>query len=110
MKMHHIVWLAVAVSLSLTQLAPAEEHEHEQALSNRSLAVLEGTVAFCTEANPASSSKYHEKAKRVVTGVLEKHLTQRRDTEEYKSAYESVSAALGGLSKEQVKTTCASLL
>jgi hypothetical protein len=108
MKMHHIVWLAVAASLP--QLAVAEEHEHEHALSNRSLGVLEGTVAFCTEANPASSSKYHETAKRVVNGVQEKHLAERRDTEEYKSAYESVSAALGELSKEQVKTACAGLL
>jgi len=106
MKMHHIVLLAAAVSLP--QLALAEEHEH--ALSNRSLAVLEGTVAFCTEANPASSSKYHETAKRVVTGGSEKHLAERRDTEEYKSAYQSVGAVLGELSKEQVKTACAGLL
>ena len=97
--------LCVTAAFSLPQIANAAEP-----FTKHAFGMLEGTLAFCTQVNPQSASKYQDKAKRFAAGVPEKQVTAVRGTREYQSAYQSASEVLGGMSKEQVTAACSDVL
>jgi hypothetical protein len=103
MKIHHVFWLTAA--LPVMQLAQADVP-----FTNRSLGMMEGTLAFCAESDPATAPKYQERALAMVRGLPEKELAQARESGEYKDVYSSIGTALAGASKEEAKKTCADLL
>jgi len=67
---------------------------------------LEGTLDFCAQANPEAAQKYQEGKKLIVRDVPEQEVTEARSTEEYKDAYESTSAQLGEVPKDQAVAAC----
>lgn len=103
MRIGRIPWAITA--LVLTQLALADTP-----FSKRSLGMLESTMAFCAQSDPAAAPKYRAQVQSMLRGRPEAEVAKARDTSEYRTAYDSVTSALTDAPKEQVKQTCADLL
>lgn len=104
MKFKRMLCLCVAAGLS--QFALADELR----FTNQSLAVLQGTLDFCTRVNPGDAAKYGDHAKLAVQGVPGEAVGKIRNSDEYKAVYDMVSAELGKISSEQAAEACKGLL
>jgi hypothetical protein len=67
---------------------------------------LESTLDYCAQVDSGSAAKYKEKKKALVKDVPENEVTDARNSDEYKEAYDSITAALSKLSKERVSQAC----
>jgi hypothetical protein len=103
MKIVGTPWAIAA--LAITQLTLADTP-----FSKRSLGMLEGTMAFCAQSDPAAAAKYQSQVQSMLRGRPEAEVAKARETSEYRAAYDSVTSALTGAPKEQIKQTCADLL
>lgn len=103
MKIRRIPWALTALVITQLTLADAP-------FSKRSLGMLEGTMAFCVQSDPAAAAKYQAQVQSMLRGRPATEVAKARDTSEYHSAYDSVTSALGDAPKEQVKQACADLL
>ena len=104
MKFKRMLCLCVAAGLSQFALAD------ELPLTNQSLAVLQGTLDFCTRINPGDAARYGEHAKLVVQGVPGEEVGKIRKSDEYKAAYDMVTEELGKISREQAAEACKGFL
>jgi hypothetical protein len=95
----------VITALAITQLALADTP-----FSKHSLGMLEGTMAFCAQSDPAAAAKYQAQVQSMLRGKPEAEVAKARETSEYHAAYDSVTSALTDAPKEQIKQTCAELL
>lgn len=96
---------SVVAAVVITQLALADTP-----FSKRSLGMLEGTMAFCSQSDPAAAAKYRTQVQSMLRGRPEAEVAKARDTSEYHAAYDSVTSALTDAPKEQIKQACADLL
>jgi hypothetical protein len=103
MRIHRILCLGAA--LVVPQLALAK-----LPFSNDAFGTVEGTLDFCSQANPQAAPKYQERKKSLVRDVPEKEVTEARQTQEYKGAYRAVSAELGKVPKDQAVEACTAFL
>jgi hypothetical protein len=98
--------LCLCVAAGLAQLALADELP----FTDQSLAVLQGALDFCTRVNPGDAAKYGDQAKFLVQDVPGEAVGKIRNSDEYKAAYDMVSAELGKISSEQAAETCKGFL
>jgi len=103
MRIHRILCLGVA--LVIPQLALAK-----LPFPNDSFGKVEGTLDFCARTDEQAAPKYQERKKALVRDVPEKEVAEARQTQEYKEAYDAVSAELGKVPKEKVVEACTAFL
>ena len=99
MKTSRMLCLCAAIALPQFALAA------EPALNKKSLGQVEGIVDFCAQANP-QTAKSKGTAAPSVFKASQKDLEDARKSDEYKEAYDAITAALTELPKEQVSEAC----
>jgi hypothetical protein len=99
MKIRRIVCLAAAIVIPQLALAKLP-------LSNDAFGKVEGTLDFCAEADPQAAQNYQAQKKQMVKDVPEQKVSEARSTQEYKDAYEWISAELGKVPKDKAVQTC----
>lgn len=99
MKIHRILCLGAAFVIPQLALAKLP-------FSNDAFGKIEGTLDFCAQANPQAAQKYQEGKKQMVRDVPEKEVAEARKTQEYKNAYQWVSAELGKVPKDKAVEAC----
>ena len=95
----------VAAILALASLAVAKLE-----MPNGVLGKVEGALDFCTQADPPSANRYQAKKKEFSQGATDEELSEARDSQDYKDAYQSSTEELSKQSKDEAKKTCASAL
>ena len=96
------------VCLSAVLAAPqvfAAEHPDPAALG-----LIESVLDSCSKANPASASDYQKQREGLVQDLSDKDLTELRDSDEYKGAYEQISNRFEKSSGAEAVKTCKVLL
>ena len=99
MKIQRIVCLAAAILVP--QLASAK-----LPFSNDAFGKVEGTLDFCAQADPQSAPKYQEQKKQLVRDIPEQEVSNARNRQEYKDAYEWISTELGKVPKNKAVESC----
>ena len=99
MKIHRI--LCCCGALALPQLASAD-----LPFSGESFGRLEATLTFCAQVNPRATAQYESQLKVLVKDLPQKEISKVRDTTEYREAYDSISAELGKVPKDQAIKAC----
>jgi hypothetical protein len=79
-------------------------------LPNDSLGKIEGTLDFCAQANPKAAQKYMDRKKGIVGDALETEVTEARNTQEYKDAYQEISDQLAKAPKSKAVKACSDFL
>jgi hypothetical protein len=100
MKLHRILCLGAAIVIPQLALAKLP-------LSNDAFGRIEGTLDFCAQTDPQAAPKYQERKRSLVRDVPEKEVAEARKTQEYKDAYQWVSAELAKVPKDKAAETCA---
>ena len=103
MKIHRILCLGAA--FLIPQLALAE-----LPFPNSAFGEIEGNLDFCAQVDPQSAQQYQEGKKQIVSGVPEKEVAEARESQDYKDAYESVSAELAKTPKDKAVEACSAYL
>jgi hypothetical protein len=103
MKIYRILCLVAAIVIPQLALAKLP-------FSNDAFGKIEGTLDFCAQVDPQAAPKYQEQKKQIVRDVPEQEIVEARDTQEYKDAYEWISAELGKVPKDKAAKTCAASL
>jgi len=103
MKIHRIVCLAAAIVVPQLALAKLP-------FSSEAFGKVEGTLDFCAQADPPAAPRYQEQKKHLVRDVPEQEVAEARSTQEYKDAYEWVSAEIGKQPKGKVVEACTAYL
>jgi len=98
------------IPLAITALVITQLTLADTPFSKRALGMLEGTMAFCAQSDPAAAAKYRAQVQSMLRGRPETEVAKARDTGEYHAAYDAVTSALTDAPKEQTKQTCADLL
>jgi hypothetical protein len=75
-------------------------------LSGEALGSVQGTIDFCAQIDPGSADQNHGFSKLVVQGAPATDVEKVRRTDEYKEAYEKVSAQLRNVPKQQAVESC----
>jgi hypothetical protein len=99
MKTSRMLCLCAAIALPQFALAA------EPALNRKSLGQVEGIVDFCAKVNP-QIAKSKGTASPSVFKASQKDMEEARKSDEYKEAYDAISAALTELPEEQVSEAC----
>jgi len=102
-KLNRILCLP-AVAL-LPQLAGAE-----LPFTAQSMAHLQATIDFCGRSAPKEAAQFQEQVKQLVRSLPAKEVTSVLESDDYKSAYEAISTALGQLGPHDADDTCQRLL
>lgn len=89
----------------IPQLASAEIPFTAQSMAN-----LQATIDFCGQNKPKEAAIYREELKRFVQSLPEKEVAVVLESDDYKSTYESISAALATLGQHEADETCQRLL
>lgn len=103
MKIYRI--LCLGAGLVLPQLALAK-----LPFTNDAFGRVEGTVDFCARADVQAAPKYEERKKLLVRDVPEKEVDEARQTQEYRDAYDWISAELGKVPKDEAAKACRDFL
>jgi hypothetical protein len=103
MKIYRILCLGAA--LVFPQLALAK-----LPFTNDAFGRVEGTLDFCAQADAQAAAKYEERKKSLVRDVPEKEVDEARQTQEYRDAYDWISAELGKVPKAQATKGCGDFL
>jgi hypothetical protein len=74
------------------------------------LGMMSGVVDFCARAQPEAAARYAAFAKDFLASVPEEELARLRKTDEYKAAYDAVSARLKSAAQEEVLAACSGFL
>jgi hypothetical protein len=80
------------------------------ALPNALFGQIEGSLDFCSQADPNSAEKYQEKKKTLVEGASEQEVADARASKEYKDGYEQATGELSKKNKDEVVKSCSSAL
>jgi len=102
MKVLRVLCLCLAIVVPQIALA-------ELPLSNKTLEQVEGILDFCSQVNP-QLAKYNEKSRTLVGKASPKDLADARKSDEYKDAYDAISAELAKVPKERAVDTCTGFL
>ncbi len=94
MRMIGILCWCVAIGLPALVLA-------ELAITPKAFGHLQGTLDYCAQVDSRSAPKYKERAKLMVRSASEKDLEEARNSDEYKDAYDWISAELGKAPKDR---------
>ena len=70
------------------------------------LAILEGTITFCSKVDPESADKYKDLAKLLTNGQSDEAIDQVRNTKEYKDSLDKISKQLEALSTKEASEAC----
>ena len=100
MRIARMAWVFTA--LMLAPLAVAELSVPKEVLGK-----VEAAMDFCAQADPQSADKYQAKKKEFSQGATDEELSEARDSQEYKDAYQSSTDELSKQSKDEAKKTCA---
>jgi hypothetical protein len=73
----------------------------------RLLGVDEGMLNFCASQDPGAGERLRQKIRRLLEGTSPEQLTELRNSEEYRRAYESVSEFAGKIDSHNVARFCA---
>lgn len=92
----------VAAILALASLAAAKLD-----IPPGLLGKVEGALDFCAQADAQSADKYQAKKKEFSQGATDEELSEARDSQDYRDAYQSSTDELSKQSKEEAKKTCA---
>ncbi|HYL13133.1 MAG TPA: hypothetical protein VEV41_08860 [Terriglobales bacterium] len=103
MKIHRILCLVTAIVIPQLALAKLP-------FTSDAFGKVEGTLDFCAQLDRQAASKYQEQKKQIVRDVPEQEVAEARSTQEYKDAYEWVSAELGKVPKNKAVEACAASL
>lgn len=103
MKVTGILFSCAAIALP--QFARADLPFNGQALG-----LMQSTLDFCAQLYPEATPRYIEEARFLVQSVSEKEVADIRSTYEYKTAYDSATAALGKASQRDTVKVCNSFL
>jgi hypothetical protein len=103
MKIHRILCLGAAIVIPQLALAKLP-------FTNDAFGKIEGTLDFCAQVDPQTAAKYQEQKQQIVRDVPDQELVEARQTQEYKDAYEGISAELGKVSKDQAIKACTEFL
>jgi len=82
----------------------------ELPFSTESLARVEAILDSCSQANPATASKYEERKKAQVAKLPKKELAEARSTDQYRNAYPATKAEVEKQPKDKVIEACAAFL
>ena len=99
MKIYRALCLGAAIGLP--QLALAELPFPAKALGQ-----IEGTLNFCSQANPKSAAKYKEWGKLLVGNASEKDLANARNSSDYKDSYNWIDGELRKAPKADAVKAC----
>jgi hypothetical protein len=103
---------AICASLFLAVLTPAQKEQKAQkeapAPQNAAavLAILDGTINFCSKVNPQSEAKYKDLAKLLTNNQNDEAVAQMRNSKEYKDSLDQISKKLGALSTKEALEAC----
>ncbi len=100
--MRAIQFVCLAAVMVVPSLAMAE-----LPFSRQGLAQVEATLDFCSQTNPQTADKFKDHGKRLVRGLPSAELEGARKSEEYQMAYESMTAELGKVAKDEAARACA---
>ena len=73
----------------------------------RVLGVDEGMLNFCASQDPAAGERLRQKIRKLLEGTSPEQLTELRNSNEYRKAYESVSEFAGKIDSHNVARFCA---
>ena len=73
----------------------------------RLLGVDEGMLNFCASQDPAAGERLRHKISQLLEGTSPEQLTELRNSDEYRKAYESVSEFAGKIDAHNVARFCA---
>jgi hypothetical protein len=76
----------------------------------QSMANLQATIDFCGKSEPKEAAKFQELIKQLVQSLPAKEVASVLESDDYKSAYETISDALESLAEPQADETCQRLL
>lgn len=103
---------AVGVSLLLSVLTPAQKEAPAQKKASAPenaaavLAIVEGTVDFCSKVAPESAEKYKDLGRLFTNGQTDEAVAQIRKSKEYKDALDKTSKRLEALSNKEALEAC----
>ena len=100
--------MKISAILCVSALALAPLALAKISITPQALGQVEGTLNFCSEANPKAKAKYDEWAKLFVNEATEDELKEIRDSSEYKDAYDSITAELAKVPKDKALEACTS--
>ena len=89
--------------LGLSALALADE----TSLNPRALGVTEGVVKYCESVDPANAAKVRQVLKALAQGASEQQLAEVRQSEEYRTGYESVAEFTAKIDPHNATKYCA---
>jgi hypothetical protein len=75
--------------------------------SARLLGVDEGMLNFCASQDPAARERLRHRISKLLEGTSPEQLTELRNSDEYRKAYESVSEFAGKIDPHNVARFCA---
>jgi len=94
-------WLACAwLAVPLLVLA------NTPSVDPRALGIVESIVNFCGRLDPASAVKLREQVKQLAQGASEQQLTEVRNSNEYREAYDSVVDVVAKVDEHNAKRVC----
>lgn len=73
----------------------------------RVLGVDEGMLSFCASQDPAAGERLRQKIRKLLEGTSPEQLTELRNSDEYRKAYESVSEFAAKIDSHNVARFCA---
>jgi hypothetical protein len=73
----------------------------------RLLGVDEGMLNFCASQDPAAGERLRQKISKLLEGTSPEQVTELRNSDEYRKAYESVSEFAGKIDPHNVARFCA---
>jgi hypothetical protein len=99
MKFHRVLCGCLALSASQFALA-------DLPMSRPALGQLEGILNFCAKVDPSMAKQYQERSALLLGKASDKDLADARDSDEYRQAYDAVSAELAKVEKDHAVQTC----
>src|SRR5271169_2178552 len=102
--------MKIRAVLCLSALAVAPLALAKLTMPPQTLGQIEGTLKFCTDANPKAEAKYKEFGKMLVKEATEEELKKARASSEYKEAYDSITEQLGKVPKDKAVESCTAFL
>jgi hypothetical protein len=98
--------MKIRAILCLSALAVAPLALAKLTMTPQTLGQIEGTLKFCSDANPKAEAKYKEFGKMLVKDATEEELKKVRDSGEYKEAYDTITERLGKVPKDKAVGAC----
>jgi hypothetical protein len=92
-------------ALGLAQFALADV-----TVDSLTLAQLQGTADFCAQVQPEAAARFEEQTRLMLSEVPAEDLDKVRESDEYKTAYESIRDQLGKIPRKDAAEACKGLL